>query len=312
MRSVAPTAGPTRSALTPGSSTEVTGPDGIRARGCGLLALGVVSGLLAAGVAAQASVILQLGVSTQTSGEYGLSYNAFPGMADTEFANPESAVTQFVRIASPDQQHLGYLNNPDGTGSSSIGKVTLEDLNSALTGTWTLTDSLGSPSQSEYTFDVDLGSLLSGGLPETQIQSPIHGSLGNSLTPTFGWTGNGEHDFQVVTLTRLNSDPLLNTVIASEFLADATLETWSPGVTLEPGTRYAFEVLRQATVSFDGTVSNPQDALNVPWPHGWAGIDVVRQANASIEFTTVPEPTAVAGGMVLLLWAGWRRCRAGR
>jgi len=271
---------------------------------------GIIAGLLGTALGAQASVVFNLNVASMNNSVDGLSYVAFTGMTDLGFGNPEEEVTSFVTVSSPEGDFVGHLNHPAGTGSRSTHHPTLEDLGAALNGTWNLTDRV-EPQTLEYTFEVGIGSLLDNGLPTTTITLPEWEAVTNPHVSQFEWTLSEGIEIQFVQLFKLNENDGFESSVASQFFGDGTTSSWIPDVSLIPGARYEFQVVQQKTpVDVVISYTNPVDSEGNSWPHGWADVSVTQQAHANVRFTAdfaeVPEPTAVAGGVLILAWASWR------
>ncbi len=273
---------------------------------------GCIAGLLLGSAGAQGSVLLSLELMAETGSSSVEYYLAFPALTDFNAGSPDSAISRQVIISSPDGAHSGYLNHEQGWGSSSSHIASAEALSDGLTGTWTLLDYAGTAEEREYRFEVDLGSVLSGGIPFTRVNSPVHGSLVSYENPTFTWSGPTDFESQYVTLYERNLDGSYAGLVASEFLGDAATEEWTPGVTLEEGGQYTFRVTKRRNVDFDGSIGTPLDAEGNAWEFGWSDAYATIQSGAQIDFTAVPEPTAVVGGVACLLWAGHRLLRARR
>lgn len=271
---------------------------------------GLIAGAMAVSLGSHASVELNLNVASVNNSVEGLAYVAFPGMTDLGFGNPDEEVTSFVTVSSPGDDFVGYLNHPEGTGSKSTRHPTLGALGTALNGTWNLTEQQGSQTL-PYTFELDIGNLLDNGLPTTAITIPDWDAVTNPHASQFQWTLSEGIELQLVQLFKLDAQDRFESSVASQFFSDGTTGSWFPDVNLIPGARYEFQVVQQRTpVGVAVSYTNPVDSEGNSWPHGWADVTVTQQANANVRFTAdfaeVPEPTAVAGGVLILAWAGWR------
>lgn len=275
-----------------------------------------IAGLLVASLGAKGSVLLNLNVVSMNNSVSGISYTAFPGMTDLGFGNPEEEITHFVQVSSPGDDFRGYLNHPLGYGSSGIHQPSISALESALNGTWKVLDVADSQT-TEYTFGLNVGGVLESGIPAATITLPEWDSLANPQAAAFVWTVPEGVDIQFVQLFKLDDQDGFESSVASEFFSDGTTGMWMPGVSLEPGARYEFQLVQQqGPRDYAIEYENPVDSEGNVWPHGWESVSLNIQSHANVRFSAdfaeIPEPTAVFGGILTLAWAGWRWRRSGR
>jgi hypothetical protein len=156
-------------------------------------------------------------------------------------------------------------------------------------------------------------------LPPVTVTTPVPGSTGVSLTPSYAWNDPSvSADSSFVPFESVSYDviPNWNTGFGyppSQPLALHDTSLASP-TSLTPGTYYGFNIIYtrsapEVTLASSDTIIDPSD------PTGSTTLNFTLSAHlwdqGASPFTTVPEPATFAGlaGLGLLGFAGVRRLR---